>query len=144
MAAIDAAGSTAKTSTPPSVCYHDIAGQHDADVGLHLQGLVSHDRVAGPEDAVGTEVLSDLGLQRRLDVDLGQHAEAVSLESSARAIKDGVEIALDGAGMEIGHGVWSLGSGATDVAGRLSRAKRAWWGIVHPSAIDPLKTPVPG
>src|SRR6516225_3642169 len=47
---------------------------------LFAQGLDGVIRVAGAEDAIRTEVLADLRLQRAGNVDLGQNAEAFALE----------------------------------------------------------------
>ena len=70
---------------------------------------MGHDRIAGSENAVGAEVLADLRLQRGLDIDLGEDAEAVLLQGRAGALDDRLEVAFDGAGMKIGHDVWSSG-----------------------------------
>jgi len=43
-------------------------------------GLIGKLRVAGPQYAVGAKVDAELLLQRRGDVDLGEHAEAFFLQ----------------------------------------------------------------
>lgn len=55
----------------------DIARQHRTHPRLNPDGLVRHFRVAGPKDAVGLHLDVDLLFHRRLDVNLGQNAEAI-------------------------------------------------------------------
>src|SRR5581483_4402620 len=69
-----------------SVLLHDdIAGQHGADLVLKLQGPISELRVAGAQDAVGTELLAKLRLHGCPDVDIGEDAEALAPQGLGRA-----------------------------------------------------------
>jgi hypothetical protein len=56
--------------------YDDIAGQQQPDVALDLECLRPELRVSGPQDQVRLDVLVELGLERRLHVDLGEHTAA--------------------------------------------------------------------
>ena len=79
-------GSSASTTVwPSSVADHDVARQQQADRGVGAQGPVGERRVAGAEDQVVLHLLAQLLAQRRLHVDLGQHAEALGLERIADA-----------------------------------------------------------
>ena len=58
----------------------DVARQQQPDGRLRLQRPPRIRRVAGAEDLVRRDVVVELLLHRRLDVDLGQHAEALLLQ----------------------------------------------------------------
>ena len=58
----------------------DVAREQDAELGFGLQRGVCERRVAGAEDEVGLAVDAEFPLERRLDVDLAQHAEALVRE----------------------------------------------------------------
>ena len=60
--------------------HHDVARQQQADGPVSRQRPAGERRVAGPEDDVLLDFLAELLPQRRLHVDLGQHAETLSLE----------------------------------------------------------------
>ena len=57
-----------------------VAGQQQTDVRLRRERAVRQWRIAGAQDAVGAAVDAEFGLHRRLDVDLGEDAEALGLE----------------------------------------------------------------
>ena len=56
--------------------HDDVAGQQHRDRRLGLQRLVRKLRPAGAEDHLWRDVDVELGLEGRLQVDLGEHAEA--------------------------------------------------------------------
>ena len=72
----------------------DITGQHGTDPGFDSDRLVSHVRIAGAEDLVGIHVGIDFLFHRRLDVDLGQHAETVSGQCRASPVVDRFEVGI--------------------------------------------------
>lgn len=58
----------------------DVARQEQTDAGLRLESPVGQLRIAGAEDDVVARIDVDLLLERRLDVDLREHAEALGRE----------------------------------------------------------------
>ena len=60
---------------------HDnVAGQQQSDLLVDIQCSMGELGVAGTEDEVGLHVVSELVVQRCVDVDLGEHTKALSLQ----------------------------------------------------------------
>jgi hypothetical protein len=79
-----ATGSTAATCGQAGpLVDDDVAGQQRTEVPLGLQRPVRVRRVARTEDEVRLRLLAQLLAERRLDVDLGQHAEALDSQRLA-------------------------------------------------------------
>ncbi len=71
---------------------HDhVAGKQCPDIRVGLQGLVGEMGVAGPENHVRALLHAELGLERGLHVDRGQHAEALLLERLGDGLHGGLE-----------------------------------------------------
>ncbi len=101
--------------------HDDVARQHGADLVLCQQGSVGERRVAGAEDAVGTEGLAELLLEGLSDVDVGQDAETSFVELGDDALDRQVEGEVELAGVVVAHDALreptSAGSGATSKVG---------------------------
>ncbi|KQX51406.1 hypothetical protein ASE09_33620 [Streptomyces sp. Root66D1] len=65
---------------------HDIAGQEQPDRAVGVQRLSGERGIACPEDQTGLHVVVELRLERGLDVDLGQDAEALLRQCTANGL----------------------------------------------------------
>lgn len=86
------------TSPPPAPLDDHIAGRPHAGIRFLVESFEGQIRIAGAEDAVGAEILADLGFERPGDVDLGQNAKALALEGLLDGPDHGVELAVRLAG----------------------------------------------
>jgi hypothetical protein len=69
---------------------------------LCLERTVGEARIAGPEDDVALEIDVDLLLERLLDVDSRQHAEALSFERFRRPFERPFEGGVEGRAEAVG------------------------------------------